>query len=486
MAGAVNRTIKSTQEQAVASWITYLNQVRLDELVAKLNQQDTNLEEALCILNKLKENVNDEIIKSNRGGERGIHGFLAEVLETAFGNARNVVEGKEPEYEWVNDNGPVDLIRNGVNIQQKFVRSGGHYGLEAICEHMKKYPSFLKEGGKYQIPRDFYEKLKFVMDMSDDDIKNYLKSDNPELSLRQIKWIKDFFEKNNISMDDIEPSINTYASAQKGKVNETISDEQENIKEKDKKERQKAYEGSKPTLKEGIKAAGVSATVEGGVTFCMSVAQKRKEKKFSEFSSDDWKDIGIDTGKGVVKGGIRGGSIYVLTNFTATPANVASAYVTAAFGIASQVRALEEGKVSEEDFVINCETVCLDVTVSTIASVAGQLLIPVPVLGAVLGNVAGEFVYELCKKQGTSKSQKIIEGYNAEMNQLNQQLDSQFLQVVLEVQKRIERFKDLEKLAFDEDINIAFNASVNLAIEVGVSSDKILQTKEDIDNFFLI
>ena len=47
MAEAVNRAIKSTQEQAVASWITYLNQVRLDELVARLYQQDINLEEAL-------------------------------------------------------------------------------------------------------------------------------------------------------------------------------------------------------------------------------------------------------------------------------------------------------------------------------------------------------------------------------------------------------------------------------------------------------
>lgn len=213
---------------------------------------------------------------------------------------------------------------------------------------------------------------------------------------------------------------------------------------------------------------------------------QRKEKKFSEFTADDWKEIGVDTGKGTVKGGIRGGSIYVLTNFTATPANVASAYVTAAFGIASQVKALEEGKVSQEDFVINCETVCLDVTVSAIASVAGQVLIPIPVLGAVIGNVAGEFVYELCKKQGALQSQKIIEGYNAEMAQLNQQLDIQLLKVVLEIQKALERFKDLEKLAFDEDVNIAFEGAVELAVEVGVSSDKILKTKDDIDNFFLI
>ena len=55
MAGGAARAVKSTQEQAVASWITYLNQIRLDELIARLNQQDINLEEALKELAQLKE-----------------------------------------------------------------------------------------------------------------------------------------------------------------------------------------------------------------------------------------------------------------------------------------------------------------------------------------------------------------------------------------------------------------------------------------------
>jgi len=164
---------------------------------------------------------------------------------------------------------------------------------------------------------------------------------------------------------------------------------------------------------------------------------------------------------------------------------VASAYVTAAFGVAAQLKALGEGRVSQEDFVINCETVCLDATVSAIASVAGQVFIPIPVLGAVIGNVAGEFVYELCKKQGTIQSQKIIEGYNSEMAQLNQQLDIQFREVVLDIQIALKKFKDLEELAFDENRNIAFAGSVNLATEIGVPSTEIVKTSDDIDNFFL-
>ena len=38
MEKVADRTIKSTQEQAVASWVTFLNQVRLDNLIENLDK----------------------------------------------------------------------------------------------------------------------------------------------------------------------------------------------------------------------------------------------------------------------------------------------------------------------------------------------------------------------------------------------------------------------------------------------------------------
>ena len=484
MAEAVNRAIKSTQEQAVASWITYLNQVRLDELVARLNQQDINLKEALIELDTIKQFLGhpDHIL----GNPSTKHGEIAEYMQVNFANARRAIQGlsKNHTFEGVGRTAPEDYIRDGQQVQSKFYNGlrNTFFGKHALREHLETYSDFVKNGGAYDIPKDQYEELVELLDKYNHNPSQLSTSD---YSLA--KKIDDFLKSNGLELGrDINPAIVDYGDVQQGTANQTVDEEEKNIKKEDEKQREEAYDASKPTLKEAVKATGVSAVVEGGVTFCMSVAKKRKKKKFSDFSSDDWKEIGVDTGKGAVKGGIRGGAIYVLTNFTATPANVASAYVTAAFGVASQVKELERGKVSKEDFVINCETVCLDVTVSAIASVAGQVVIPIPVLGAVIGNVAGEFVYELCKKQGTLKSQRIIESYNAEMAKLNQQLDIQYLQVVLEIQRALQKFKDLEELAFDEDANIAFRGSVDLAAEVGVADFKILKTKEDIDNFFLV
>lgn len=39
----LKKVITSTQEQATAAWINYLNQTRLDRLFESLKQQDSNL-----------------------------------------------------------------------------------------------------------------------------------------------------------------------------------------------------------------------------------------------------------------------------------------------------------------------------------------------------------------------------------------------------------------------------------------------------------
>ena len=45
------------------------------------------------------------------------------------------------------------------------------------------------------------------------------------------------------------------------------------------------------------------------------------------------------------------------------------------------------------------------------SSFAGQVLIPVPVLGAVVGNTVGTMMYQIAKNNLSSKEQKIFEEY---------------------------------------------------------------------------
>ena len=46
------KIIKSGQEQAVASWINYLNQVRLDRLMEALQKEELNLNKAMSTISQ--------------------------------------------------------------------------------------------------------------------------------------------------------------------------------------------------------------------------------------------------------------------------------------------------------------------------------------------------------------------------------------------------------------------------------------------------
>ena len=211
----VSQIAKSTQEQAVAAWIDQLNQLRLDELLAKLADQDINLEQALAELQKMKAAI-DDVIKTKtgkmRGNTKGVHGFIAEIAEVYIQNARNLIKGLDASCKWINDNGPADILRNSTEIQQKFMQSGGHFGLEAIKAHFEKYPDFLQKGGKYQIPKDFYDELQRILSLSQEEAAK-----ESAQTYRLWKWVQAFFKNNpQISMDAIEPSVNSYSAVQTG------------------------------------------------------------------------------------------------------------------------------------------------------------------------------------------------------------------------------------------------------------------------------
>lgn len=482
MPSEAEKIFKSTQEQAFASWISYLNQIRLNELFNNLNQQEINFKEALNELVELKKFIgNPEHILGNPYTK---HGEIAEHVQVNISNARNLIKGLEKEYTFdgVGRTAPEDYLFNGKQVQSKFC-NGSKNTLKAVKEHLAKYPGFLKNGGRYDIPKDQYDEIARILELEKVNPSKLCRSD-----LELIKMVKDFKKESGLDFNkDINASVKSYNDVQQGKINKTIREEEINIKKEDLERKENIYNDSKPSLNEMGKTAIIGAFADGGISFCMAIASKRKEgKKLCEFTEQDWKEIFTKTGTNTVKGGIRGSAIYALTNFTATPANVASSYVTAVFGVLSQAKAYENGKISKEDFLVNSEAVCMDVTVSAIASLAGQVIIPIPVLGSVIGNIAGEFIYGICKRRSDDKENLIISGYRKQMNELNQQLNRKYLSVVIEIRKSLEKFTDLEKLAFDLDVNKAFNSSVLLAREIGVNESKILKTETDIDGYFLL
>ena len=318
------KIIKDTEAIAVGSWISYLNSVRIEKAISEMNEkisnQNFNFYNAIKEINKTIIDIDKKIIEKNRGGTKGMHGFIAEAAEVGVGNAYSLLKGEKRIYKWVNDNGPSDLFRNGVHIQQKFVNSGGKMSLDATKEHLEKYLDFLNKGGKYQIPKDHYDSIIYYLNIPEN-VANKMPTSNGDFSLKEWKYVHDFFKDEKINLKDLESSRFTYSSVQKNKIHNTLNEEKDKIEDINENIKEEIKINSKlkqkPTFKEGMKATFISAGIEGSTTFVLLLINKiKKRKNISNFTEEDWKEILKESGKDTVKGGVRGASIYALTNFT--------------------------------------------------------------------------------------------------------------------------------------------------------------------------
>lgn len=477
--------MKTNQEQAVASWINYLNQVRLDRFTETLNQERTNLDNAINIIEDAIESAKVDIINNGagRGGEKGMHGFIAEIAEVGLGNARDVIEGRIPSYAWVGNNKPMDIFKDSQAIQMKFTSE--NLSLQAVANHLEKYPDYISNGGTYMIPSDHYEKIKHLLSISEDEA-NKIAASTGKISLNQWKKVHEFFSQDKVPFDRIEPSNFKYGEVQQNTYERALKERETALVDRNKERRAQAYQESRPSFHEGAKATMGAAAIEGMMALCMGMASKlKKGKRIQEFTESDWKEIAKDTGKGISVGVVRGSIIYVMTNFTATPAFAASAIVSASLSVAEQTHSLRTGAIDEQTFIKNAEIICLDASVCAASSLIGQVMIPVPVLGALIGNTVGSLMYQVAKDGLNKKEQIIIKQYLDSIDELNKKLDKEYLRYVRQLSKEVEQYMLLVSKAFAIDAYTAYKGSIELARYMNVPNDKILDSEEKSFDYFM-
>lgn len=218
----------------------------------------------------------------------------------------------------------------------------------------------------------------------------------------------------------------------------------------------------------------------------LAVVEKRRAgTQLKDFTGEDWAEIAGDTGFGVAKGGVRGFSIYWLTNFTATSAAVASSIVTAAFGVAEQANKLRRGEIDELEFIENTELVCLETAISALSSAVGQALIPVPVLGAVIGNTVGIIMYKAVSSSLSEREAALITRYLGEQRALDEQLAAEYQELIEKLDASMSDYLEVLERAFSPDVEVALLGSVELALALGVASEEVLNSEEKVLAYFL-
>lgn len=191
--------------------------------------------------------------------------------------------------------------------------------------------------------------------------------------------------------------------------------------------------------------------------------------------------------QGGVTGGISGAAIYGLTNFANLSAPFAGAIVSAGFAVASLGKQYIAGEITTDDFLELGQIACAESAIVGLSAVIGQAVIPVPVLGALLGTIAGRMVMSFGKQYLGEEADKLQKRLEVYYNQCVAKIDRAYQEVIAQIVIQYERLGDLTKAAFDQTRNTALRLqnSIKLAETYGVSQMKIIHTTDELDAFML-
>jgi hypothetical protein len=483
------------REQIIGATVSVVN----EELTFKISEiSNSEFEQILNQNNALRESLNQvEKIRDFLGAPEHIlgnqytkHGEIAENIEVNIRNARDILEQRLPNatFEGVGRTAPTDYIIGDTHVQSKFI-AGLPNTLDHVIDHMNKYQEigFGRDGSFYHIPKDFHAEMTKIID------GEYV----GELSSRKIQTIlSKVSEVEALSgkpfSEVVQPSISSYREVQQGVVFKTVDGHEEQILSRNQEiigdikhgadqERYESY------FQAGGKAAAYGAAIGAFVGVGLLVYKKHKSgKSLSNFNTTDWKDVGVEFSKGGLKGGVTGLSIYGMTNFLNFNAPLASAFVSASFGIANLSYSYKNGDISLDDFADQAQVLCFDTSVIALSATMGQALIPVPILGTLIGSFAGRIVLNISKEHLGADTDKLQKVYDMQFEKLTSQLDRAYKIKIQEIIDEFEKIGGIRSMAFDYNQNskLRFEASVRLSYVYSVDESKILMSKNDIDNYF--
>ena len=493
---------KDVTEQTIASYVDSINTERLKGLANDLQQIIEESDVSIDAQNAAYASATDEMKKLREvlgdpehilGSLKTKHGEIAEFLQVYVTRAQDLVNQKVPEatFEGIGRTAAADYTINGIEVQSKFI-NGMNNTLTHVIKHMRTYEYFGRDGSFYQIPIDQYEsiiKLKGGGDL------NGFNLNSQTAILNKVEEIERL--RNCSFCDVVKPGISKYAEVQQGVVFKTVDGYEQDIirinderigeiREKAKADTKITKEAHEPGLGEAAKAAGAGAAVAGVLTLGLGIRKKMKEgKKLTEFTVEDWKELGADTTRASAKGGITGASLYGLTNYANMSAPVAAAFISASFGITNLYSRYQKGEIEVSQFYDETQLICVDSSIVALGATAGSILIPIPGLGALVGTIVSSTAREHLKKILSENELREIERIDYEHQKYNESLDANLGLTINRIMEKYNKINGMIGIAFnyEADVLTRFDVSVSLAKKLGIPDIQIIETKPELDSF---
>lgn len=465
------------KDQAAGIAVETINTIRIQDEIVQLAKQDAAFELAIAQIDKVREFISRP--QNILGSIATKHGEIAEHVEVGIRNARQAVsqEAMTATFEGVHRTGPVDLIIDGLGVQSKFI-NGISNNLRHVLGHMEMYPDHTMTGGYYIIPKDTHEVIQKLL--NGEHIEG-LKGKTEEKLLALVAHIEEVTGKP--FRDVVKSSVASYPDVQSAAVEGTLDEESGKIAATNESKKEDILLDHKPSLEEAGKAALVGAVVAGSMTLATSLYGKYRDGKNvfrGDFTEEDWREVGIESLKGAAGGAVAGGGVYLMTNYAGMAAPFASAVVSAFKGLNSLNQTYAAGEITREEFHDLGMVVCAESAFVGVSTAIGQTLIPIPILGAVVGSVAGKFMTEFVK----GRDEKLAQRLREDMKAFKDKLDAVFRETLEGILAELDNLKNLTVIAFDLHLNTRLvQRSVELAKAYGVPSANLIMNDDDLDGF---
>lgn len=469
--------------QFSAVGVDWMNDLRAEQLGQALKRQDAAFEKAIGEVSKLEEFVGNpgEIL----GNPSTKHGEIAERVEVYMRRAHDHVSQRtaEASFEGVGRFAPEDYVLGDTSVQSKYV-NGARRTLDHVIKHKAKYPEYGDSGGFYHVPQDQYETIREVLESKTHD---RLSLNTIERIREKVEVIEDEFGR---PVEDVLRSGRSeYGDVQLGEIEETIDQEVEDLREAQEERVDEIRAEAGPSLSEGLKATAAGAAVGAGLRVTGVLYQKyRSEGKNpfrGDFSADDWKELGVEGGKGGVTGGVSGGGLYVMTNYSDAAAPFAAAVVSSGLAVGKLGHQYRQGKIEFEQFVDLSHIACTEAACVAVGTGIGQTLIPIPILGGVVGSTSAKILTSMTKDHLEEQENDLIRRLDRSYDEFRQRIDEEQEARLAEIEAEMSWLGDVTDAAFDPELNtkLLLRRSVDLARAHDVAEKSILCNSDDVDQF---
>lgn len=414
---------------------------------------------------KVNPNFKDQNIKQQAG-------FSAENKYTARQNARNIINGNsnrtirtddlgrvnDPLFDHVKIDSSGNIIADS-GLQMKFVGSDVKSALNKL--ESKDYQKYIDANAKLGVPSDFYNGIKEEAQKKIQNLTEQLKKAQKDGNSQLAKTLESRIAKLEKIKKNLRDSGITNEEAIEARLNPKLSVAKDVLG--------LAHEAGLQGAKFG---AGISASVS---LIKNVVALVKGEKTVADATTSLLKDTTIGAGVGystaaigaAMKGAMQNSTSSAMRSLSKT--NAAAGIVTGVFEVGKTMTSFVRGDIDG----IKCLEQLGEKGTAQIASImfatAGQIAIPIPVVGAAIGSTIGYALSSAC--------------YTQLMNSLKE--------AKLARERRIQIEKECEQISammkeFKREMNEFFSNKLSIQLDIfNKANDEMMEAlkSNDINSF---